>query len=465
MSNVREFGARGDGVMDDTEAIRHALADGDGVLEFPPGDYVVSQTIVVDFSKQKRCSIVGSAGTAKIKMTGAGPTFHFKGTHEKSADPAGFTPHIWSHERMPTASHIEIEGAHPEASGFWAEGTMEPTFVGVLLRELKDGIRIFRRARNVLISHCHIYHNRGVGVFLDHVNLHQAIITGSHISYCLRGGIKIIGSEIRNIQITGNDIEYNYDTTAEASADIWIDSSDGKATVREGTIASNTIQARYSPGGANVRMIGENPENNHRAGMFTIAGNIIGSQETNLHLVACRGVAVTGNIIYSGHSRNVVLDGSRNIVLSGNSFDHNPDYGSKELCTGVRFENSRDVVFSGSIVHDCQTGKHTVATQKPLERTGLVEVVGCERININGCQILDGTPVGIDVADSKLVQIAANSILETRAVKQTAAAVRFRGTGSGHYVTGNLLADGEVSIAEGCEVTVGENAGLEKPKV
>ena len=33
MSNVRNFGAIGDGEADDTRAIQHAVADGDGVLE------------------------------------------------------------------------------------------------------------------------------------------------------------------------------------------------------------------------------------------------------------------------------------------------------------------------------------------------------------------------------------------------------------------------------------------------
>ena len=43
MSNVRDFGARGDGRNDDTQAIRHAIEQGDGVLRFPRGDYLISR--------------------------------------------------------------------------------------------------------------------------------------------------------------------------------------------------------------------------------------------------------------------------------------------------------------------------------------------------------------------------------------------------------------------------------------
>jgi hypothetical protein len=462
MSNARDFGAAGDGRTDDTDALLHTLAQGDGVLELEAGDYLISKTIKIDLAQTRRFGLIGSAGTAKIIMDGPGPAFHIKGSHEQTAQPDGFKPGVWSRERMPTIMNIEIEGLHEEASGFLLEGTMQPTFEGVLLRELVDGIRIHGRARNVLISHCHIYNNAGVGIFLDRVNLHQAIITGSHISYCLRAGIMIVGSEIRNLQITGNDIEYNFDNTpgAAPSADILIDSSADKSSVREGTIVSNTIQAKYSRGGANVRMIGHNPQVNHKAGLFTISDNLIGSQETNVHLQACRGVVVSGNVIYSGQRRNLQVEGSRNIVIGPNSFDHNPDYGEKELCTGIQLSGSNDCTLSGSIIHDCQTGEHTIKDAVPLVREGLLEILDCQRINLSGCQVLDGTPFGIFVKDSSLVSITGCSVLETRKEKKTRAAIRFQGTGSGNFVTANTLGkgkDGALLAEDSAGVKVGEN--------
>src|SRR5262245_64342080 len=104
MSNVKQFGAKGDGRTDDFEAILHAYKDGDGLLEFQPGDYVVAKTIRLDLTK--RLGIAGSEGTAKIIATGKGPVFHLIGTHDKSADPTGFREQVWSHERMPTALNI-----------------------------------------------------------------------------------------------------------------------------------------------------------------------------------------------------------------------------------------------------------------------------------------------------------------------------------------------------------------------
>src|SRR5690606_19574325 len=126
----------------------------------------------------------------------------------------------------------------------------------------------------------------------------QAVVQGSHISYCKGGGIKVLGGQIRNIQITGNDIEYNFDLKAAESADIWFDVADG--TISEGTIAGNTIQGRPSPGGANIRFIGP-PSRTDRypIGLWTISGNLIGNQTVNIHLRNARGIAITGNQIYT----------------------------------------------------------------------------------------------------------------------------------------------------------------------
>jgi hypothetical protein len=460
MSNVRDFGAVGDGDIDDTEAIQHALDEGEGLLTFPSGTYRLSRTIKVDLAQRGRFAIDGSGGTAKIVMVGEGPAFHLVGTHDKTADPTDFKPDVWRRQRMPTVANIEIEGRHARACGFLLEGTMQATFEGVLLRQLLHGIRAHGRARNLLISHCHIYDNRGIGVFLDRVNLHQTIITGSHISYCRKAGIKIVGSEIRNLQITGNDIEYNFDVNERGCADIDIDSTADGSSVREGTIVGNTIQAKYSPSGANVRMVGRNAVENQRAGMFTISDNLIGSQEINVHLVACRGVVVSGNVIYSGHRRNIEVDGSRNIVLASNCLDHNPDYRKRELCTGLRLVDSHDCTLSGSIIHDCQEGEHTVAGAPPLVREGLVEIVRCQRVNLSGCQVLDGQPFGIFVEDSNHVSITGTSVLETRRDKKSRAAVRLRGTGRGNHLAANTVARGmeeTVLRDEEFEVMMGEN--------
>jgi len=86
---------------------------------------------------------------------------------------------------------------------------MEALLSNLLIRECRHGIHFVKRNRNPIISSCHIYHNKGCGVYFEGVNLHQVNIADSHISYNAGGGIKVFNSEIRNLQICGNDIEYN----------------------------------------------------------------------------------------------------------------------------------------------------------------------------------------------------------------------------------------------------------------
>ena len=450
MSHVRQFGAAGDGQRDDTEAIEHALRDGDGLLEFSRGTYRITRPIVVRLKDSGPTGVRGSGGTARLVMAGAGPALVFEATHSTTADPGGFRPEEWARERMPTVGDIEIEGAHPEADGIRITGVMQPTLTGVLIREVRTGISIHQRARNVLISHCHIYNNRGVGIHLDRVDLHQTIITGSHISYCRLGGIRIEGSEIRNLQITGNDIEYNNNRShkvpgadAEPTAEVYIDCRTG--SVREGTISGNTLQATYSPGGANIRFIGAGPDKSHKTGLWTITGNLIGSQDNNIHLTSARGMAITGNVIYSGHSRNLLIEDSRNIVIGSNVFDHNPDYEPKELCTGIRLAGCVDCSLQGLVIQDCQAGRHSAADAQPQTRDGLIELIRCRRINVQGVQILEPAPYGLFLDECSDTLVTGCTILDGRSPPLMEAAIRWQGAGSGNLIAACRLGKGSAA--------------------
>ena len=84
---------------------------------------------------------------------------------------------------------VEIVGNHPEASGIEASGTMQLTLTRVVFRDALHGVHLITRNRNVTISECHIYNNRGIGVFMDDLNLHQINIANCHVSYNDGGGI------------------------------------------------------------------------------------------------------------------------------------------------------------------------------------------------------------------------------------------------------------------------------------
>jgi polygalacturonase len=189
-------------------------------------------------------------------------------------------------------------------------------------------------------------------------------------------------------------------------------------------------------------MLGNSPQVNHKAGLWTITGNLIGSQENNIHLDSVRGVTITGNVLYSGHSRNLLIENSRNVVVGSNVFDHNPDYDPNELCTGIRIVDSVDCVLSGLMIQDCRTGSHTVKDAGSQTRAGLVELFRCRGINLSGSQILDGTPHGLFVEDCRDTLVSGCTILDRRTPLLMQAAVHWHGTGEGNLLTGCRVSKG-----------------------
>ncbi len=452
MSNVRHFGAVGDGEVDDTAAIRHAIDEGDGVLFFPRGNYRLTETIELPLGERGPMAVRGEAGASCLFMHGPGPALRFQGNHGGTGDPWTLQPAVWERERLPGVRHLVIEGRHAEADGVELDGTMQVIIEGILARRLRHGIRLVRRNRNVLISHSHVYHNTGVGVFLDGVNLHQINVSGNHLSYNRLGGIRIERSEVRNLQITGNDIEYNNtkahaDLPVEATAEIYVDTTASGSSVNEITIASNTIQATGTAGGANVRIL-EKPGTDRPPGLWTISGNVIGSQEINVHLSGCYGIVVSGNTIYSCLKRNLWIEDSRQINVTGNHFRrHTPQYG-----TGVRLERSTDCIVSSSQFHD-------EAAAGQASGASLLELEACRRVTVLGCQFLDGVPYGIDVNRCSDVRISDCLLVEQRESKVARGVLRFRGEGERNVLGSNSLL-GAVEIDERADVRRYENVGF-----
>ncbi len=441
MTGVRDFGARGDGEVDDTEAIQHALEEGGGSIVFPPGVYRITRPIEVELARDGRTSISGSGGTATLRMDGPGPAIRLLGTHEGTALPESVRPEIWERERMPTVADLEIVGNHDQAVGIAIEGTFQATLTGLLIRTCLYGVHLIRRNRNVLLASSHIFEGRGpeaIGIYFDAVDLHQSIIVGTHISYHQHAGIKVRGGQVRNLQVTGSDIEYNFGPNLADSADIWIDAREGM--VREVTIASNTIQARPSPGGANVRIEGSGDAMSSAAGLWTIAGNILQSQAINLLLRSCRGVAVTGNSFASGFERSLVVDDCRHVVVSGNTFDHNPDFKGDRV-DGILVRGSAGVSLANLILEDTRAGGP--------EAGAAIEVRDSSEVTINACQVLDSAHRGIELAGVRHAQVSGCTIVDRRARPTIREAIRLAGPGRGNLVQGNLIG-GPLVVDESC---------------
>lgn len=373
----------GDGVADDTAAIQAAVDRSTGNIQLGKGIYRITKPIEIDLDKVTTTAIHGN-GVARIVMEGAGPAIRFKGTHQGTAAPQTFKARTWDRESSPMVDGIEIVGKHEEACGIEADGTMQLTLTRVVVREALHGIHLTGRNRNVTLSACHVFDCTGVGVFLDHLNLHQINIVGCHISYNDRGGIVLKHSEVRNLQIGTCDIEGNMGgPDAEPSANIMLDATD--TSIGEVAIVGCTIQHSHdAPKSANIRIYGRSKAvpftTEQRHGNFTIADNILSDVQVNIDIKDARGVAITGNTIWKGYTSNLQIENCQNVVMSGNVFDRNPRYGygdANEAKLGATFTDCTDCTITGNHFY----GEVLAEAALVLRR--------CQRFNVTGCTLLD----------------------------------------------------------------------------
>lgn len=381
--------AVGDGEADDTAAIQAAADAGMGDLRFRRGTYRLTKTIDIDLDRVGPTSIHGG-GVARFVMEAEGPAFRFRGTHRGTAAPATFEENVWDRQRTPMVDGIEIVGGHEGASGVEASGTMQLTITRLVVRKALHGIHLVDRNRNVTIGECHLYHNRGIGVFLDRLNLHQINIANCHISYNAGGGVVARQSEIRNLQIGTSDIEGNLGgPDSEPTANVWLDSTD--SSIGEVAIVGCTIQHDHvSPDSANIRIDGRSAEraftDERRHGNVTIANNVLSDVHYNLDIRNVRGIAITGNTMWKGYTANVSLAGCGQVVMTGNVMDRNPRYhygDGADANNGVILTDCQDCTLSANHSHGVVHGEAAVVLRN------------CSRVNLTGWSILDYGECGL----------------------------------------------------------------------
>jgi hypothetical protein len=439
---VRDFGAVGDGKADDSGAFQRAIDSGRGDIRVRRGTYRFQKTVVADLDRIGPLSIIGS-GTATIIMAGPGPALRLVGTHDGTASPDTVEEDVWLNQRMPVVSGLEIVGAAPGACGVEASGTMKATFSKLLIRKAQHGIHLTTRNRNIIISDCHIYENRGVGVYLDHLNLHQINIANSHISYNDGGGIVQRGGDVRNLQIGNCDIESNMAEATPPTANVLIDATGG--SIGEIAITGCTIQHTHNaPDSANIRIIGEGQprasfaEGELRGGNITITGNILSDIGTNVHLRKVRGVTIVGNTLWKGYEHDLLIEGSSSVVIGPNVFDRNPRYHYGDGASanrGLVFRDCDNVILTGLLIDSVWR-----------KEAGLV-LRRCRGFNISSCTIFNCDNCGILMDDVQDTIISGCVVRDRRKERlQTPALVVKKG--EGNFIVNNILS-GRLEITPG----------------
>jgi hypothetical protein len=419
--------------------LQHALDDGDGTLELGPAVYRITRPLVIDLTKRGPAAVTGRGGTSRIVMAGAGPALRIVGDHRGTADPPSVKPATWQRERFPTVEGIEIVGEHPEAVGIELTRTMQATLSRVLVRLCKYAVHLVERNRNFLMADCHLYDNSHYGLFAEECNWHQGILHGNHISYNQRAGIKMLNGDVHNIQITGNDIEYNRprdpktgkplpEADAWPAADVWFEAPTG--TISEVTLASNTIQATVTPGGANIRIDGKPDDWPRGARLIAITGNIIGSQERAIQLRHALRVTIASNTIYDSRKLSLDLERCAGLAITGNTFAWNGQ--------------DTDPPSDGILLTDCENALLSgLAAQRlcygTAELGGGITLVRCRDTAVTDSQVINPLVRGIELVDCERCRITGNNVIDQRPTPMMREAIRIRGDSRHNLVAGNIV--------------------------
>ena len=338
---------------------------------------------------------------------------------------------------MPTIEGLEIVGAHAEAGGIEATGTMQLTIRALSIRGVRQAIHLTGRNRNTLISGCHLYGNRGSGIFLDRVNLHQINISGCHISYNAGGGVVTRGGEVRNLHIGTCDIESNMTPDGPPTANVLIDSTEG--STGEVTVTGCTLQHNSKSGGsANIRFLGRgitSPKDltPTREGHLVITGNVFSDVMVNIHLLHARGVSITGNTFWEGFEHDLLIEESDSVVVGLNDFDRNPRY-----VVNGNWAKDRN----GIVVRRCADVKlHGLLIKGVWGKAAAVLLERCTRSTVQDCSILDSDGIGLFLKNSQRCRVSGCTIRDDRAKKKATLSLKQDG-GEDNWISDNWLPDG-----------------------
>ncbi len=411
---------------DRTEEFRKQISESGGTLLLPPGVSRITGTLEFVLAGEHSGLVKPEKGPATLIMDGAGPAIRFTGSHEGSASPSQFKPTTFN-ERMPTVEGIEIIGNHPEADGIELYRTFETIITKTSVRWCRHAIHLVERNRNLVVSDVHLYENSGVGIFYDDVNIHQSNISNSHISYNRKGGIVIRDGQIRNMQVSGCDIEANVpeDDTPTDAANILIDVSgtpdDKSRSVAEVVIVGCTLQhlsnytgknyKELAPGGANIRFRGKEI---YPIDTVSIIGNVMSDVTTNVELVDCNEIILSGNVFFAPNPDNLLITRGKRINVTGNAFNprefERPGRIVFDQCVDSIFANNtlRGLLAPEGAVVIKDSARINLSNNVLTESLGGISVQGSKDISVRGWMV-SGLPEGTkwlnhDAASERVVE-------------------------------------------------------------
>ena len=464
---VEEFGAVGDGVTDDTQAIQAAITNmpNGSVLTFRAGAiYKVSETLTVDLSRIK--GIVGNNATIITDLDIV--VLHIQGglTTGTATPETGDTS-----DEIPNMSvfirdlQICSTPALSVGTGIKVTGTFGLRIEGCHIYGLNTGINITERNRNIVITGNHIWNCRSYCLHYYHANVHQSIINNNHMSYA-KTVILFENGDVHNIQIVGNNLEGGYAQDNNHDNVIRIITDEPNTQISQVQIIGNSIEEhgqgtsliqiykhRFAPGEL------QEGEAQPQLMLWEIVGNeLSGAAESNVELYNPVNGVISGNTLYSpfyGYSIKVKA-GIEAVNISNNTFT--AENGGNRFGGGLYVESDPNfpvplaiglLSFSSNIMSQQYLNPIVITTHPNDNRNGeIYETI------IQGNMIqqafnrgskpeasvpLEGYAVDINITGNISSLLVNNNILRARAYNEHGIRVGATGTISNLIVKENII--------------------------
>jgi Pectate lyase superfamily protein len=385
MVSVTAFGATGNGITDDAPAIQAALdsvpATG-GTVFVPAGDYRLGESLVI--------------GQSNITLTGVGPASILRlmdGVQVDAIDlPVAYGNNIDPSVVVSgdTISNLTIDGNHnplaasgqPNYFGILASQTNNLTLSGLTVQNwIYDGIEIGNASEvpdnNTVIENCVVTGTgrNGIAVgYATNTTINDNIITDAPSQYwgpAAGNGIDVEiegGSDAPNPYVNGLIIENNVISQVGATTSCWgIALQDAYGPMSNITILDNAINGYQQAVGISSSL-GDYGEVAGVSGV-TIQGNWIGVDPNfsvagyPLYIGGSDNVNIIDNVMNDQTDGNfsydgaVVVDGSENVLVQGNTIRLSQDNNSDAIVDAINGSTDIQVVNN-----DYQTSGSTQVT-------------------------------------------------------------------------------------------------------
>lgn len=315
------YGVKGDGIHDDTNALKLLIANTIGELDFKGGVYKISNSLFIN--------------TRYItKINGNGATFLVDGDISAfiiRGYSTGYNPPV--NDVFPALNvstpgflitNVRITSTNPkQGTGIEVQNTYAPMIDHCFIYKIGHGIRIGAGYQHdPIISNNFLWCIYGNGVWFDSTSgSHQVNIIGNIIRYC-HMCIYINPKQTANVQITGNDIEtsiYPADETGHPQSESrCIVFENGNTDFSsEIEIVGNTIQGHSTA--LNTGVIDLLGTSSMQITDVSIVGNQInGSKGNGITLSYVDNVSISGNT-YKGFTNSAIRmkDSVRRVAITG----------------------------------------------------------------------------------------------------------------------------------------------------